>query len=333
MSLTTKKFEHYLNDLVQVHNTEVQSLTQQLQQKIQELQIIQNQCILATQLCNKWQMWAVCAYDLLTLWEDELKSDTKRHEVWSRLHNALHDFEALHHEQRQLNDTQTSLSLPFHLIAYKENTPAKDDQKTNSSLLDEKNQSQNNAKLQQPIGCNIDNSKDGVTVIDLCDSESELWPEDEDTGHHDKPDATTLTNWELTRKRKLHDTSSATVVGTATSEAESPLSCTSKRPRKLLQREYKCVSTVRKRAEREQLPATTCDCCRQFYEALDLDNPTNLIQTCSRHRHRYATPVTPPEYWQFSFPPTVEEMSPTRTPRQPSPPQGRLSFSPPPPAQ
>ena len=89
------------------------------------------------------------------------------------------------------------------------------------------------------------------------------------------------------------------------------------------------VEVVRKKAERDLLPAHECSECEkvggkfnilstffltffpflQWYDALRGDgvDRSNLVNTCSRHKHLYARPSTPPHFWDMDFPETERE--------------------------
>lgn len=67
---------------------------------------------------------------------------------------------------------------------------------------------------------------------------------------------------------------------------------------------------VRKKAERENLEGVECMQCKKFYDAVlpaDDNNPNDKIRRCehhdgvSRHRYRYAPPLTPEGFWNIGF--------------------------------
>lgn len=69
-------------------------------------------------------------------------------------------------------------------------------------------------------------------------------------------------------------------------------------------------STVRKRDEREALPAFDCEQCREFYQATGR-MPSSCAEAkavstgklkSSRHRYEHAPACTPPGFWDLSFP-------------------------------
>lgn len=77
---------------------------------------------------------------------------------------------------------------------------------------------------------------------------------------------------------------------------------------------FKYVSTVRKKAERENLKGVECKQCKKFYDAVlpdnngttDADgNRTNFRcehhDGVSRHRYKYAPPLTPEGFWNIGF--------------------------------
>ncbi|KAH6935651.1 hypothetical protein HPB50_007454 [Hyalomma asiaticum] len=67
-------------------------------------------------------------------------------------------------------------------------------------------------------------------------------------------------------------------------------------------------SPVRKKADRQRLPAHDCKECQEFYERLDLPEAQRkeLLRKCSRHRAHYAPPPTPENFWELEFPDTQE---------------------------
>ena len=68
---------------------------------------------------------------------------------------------------------------------------------------------------------------------------------------------------------------------------------------------YKYFEVVRKKKDREALPATTCKDCVEFYRVAYGDGPdgekkiAEAIQNCSRHRHKHKPPSTPPHFWSI----------------------------------
>ena len=65
-----------------------------------------------------------------------------------------------------------------------------------------------------------------------------------------------------------------------------------------------CEEVVRGKCKRQDLPGHTCRECEKFYEAIDKSHFTKsqqqqLVQDCSRHRHRFLPPATPPGYWSL----------------------------------
>ncbi|XP_019449577.1 PREDICTED: protein gamma response 1-like [Lupinus angustifolius] len=78
-------------------------------------------------------------------------------------------------------------------------------------------------------------------------------------------------------------------------------------------RSFKYVEPVRKKAERENLKGVECKQCRKFYEAVlpngDGKEPDTSKQNfrcehldgVSRHRYRYAPPMTPEGFWNIGF--------------------------------
>ncbi|KAE9617303.1 hypothetical protein Lal_00034203 [Lupinus albus] len=78
-------------------------------------------------------------------------------------------------------------------------------------------------------------------------------------------------------------------------------------------RSFKYVEPVRKKAERENLKGVECKQCRKFYESVlpngDGKEPDGSKQNfrcehlddVSRHRYRYAPPMTPEGFWNIGF--------------------------------
>ncbi|KAL1413978.1 hypothetical protein MTO96_030871 [Rhipicephalus appendiculatus] len=84
------------------------------------------------------------------------------------------------------------------------------------------------------------------------------------------------------------------------SRAEEPSSSSQAEP-------FKCHnSPVRKKADRQRLPAHECKECEEFYGRLDLPEAQRkeLLRKCSRHRAHHAPPATPEHFWELDFPDT-----------------------------
>lgn len=73
---------------------------------------------------------------------------------------------------------------------------------------------------------------------------------------------------------------------------------------------FKYIEPVRKKAERENLAGVECNQCKKFYDAVLPDNDTtngHKTMRCehhdgvSRHRYRYAPPMTPEGFWNIGF--------------------------------
>lgn len=75
---------------------------------------------------------------------------------------------------------------------------------------------------------------------------------------------------------------------------------------------YKYIEPVRKKAERENLKGVECLQCKKFYDAVlpgedkeSNGNRQNLRcehhNGISRHRYRYAPPLTPEGFWNIGF--------------------------------
>lgn len=74
---------------------------------------------------------------------------------------------------------------------------------------------------------------------------------------------------------------------------------------------FKYVEPVRKKSERENLQGIECKQCKKFYDAVLPDdngaNNANKTMRCehhdgvSRHRYRYAPPMTPEGFWNIGF--------------------------------
>ncbi|KAL6044433.1 DNA endonuclease rbbp8 [Balamuthia mandrillaris] len=74
------------------------------------------------------------------------------------------------------------------------------------------------------------------------------------------------------------------------------------------------VAVVRKKAERELLPAHECEQCKKWYDAMaeakggeDQQDRQHRVDACSRHKCLYAAPPTPPHYWDMGFPGDTQE--------------------------
>lgn len=76
-----------------------------------------------------------------------------------------------------------------------------------------------------------------------------------------------------------------------------------------IQKGFKYVEPVRKKAERENLKGVECKQCKKFYDAVlcnDEDKNTSNIRCehhdgVSRHRYRYVPPLTPEGFWNIGF--------------------------------
>jgi hypothetical protein len=180
--------------------------------------------IRTTELCRKWQRWALHAHDLLTVWEVDLKKNPPPNEVFGQVHQLLQHFTELFSEQQLLDSVQPSLSsLPsFHLIDSKENVHIEmhNNQKThnpkveskNNSKLQQQQQQQKQKQKQHKTDYETEKSKNSVTIIDLCDSQPEMCSkmvEKELIDPTKSPDLRTSKNSESTCKRKFHDLSSS----------------------------------------------------------------------------------------------------------------------------
>ncbi|XP_023638001.1 protein gamma response 1 isoform X1 [Capsella rubella] len=72
---------------------------------------------------------------------------------------------------------------------------------------------------------------------------------------------------------------------------------------------FKHVESVRKKAERENLKGMECKQCKKFYDAVHPENDGNGNKSLrcehhegvSRHRYRYAPPMTPEGFWNIGF--------------------------------
>ncbi|XP_010426809.1 PREDICTED: protein gamma response 1-like [Camelina sativa] len=72
---------------------------------------------------------------------------------------------------------------------------------------------------------------------------------------------------------------------------------------------FKHVESVRKKAERENLKGVECKQCKKFYDAVHPENDGNGNKSLrcehhegvSRHRYRYAPPMTPEGFWNIGF--------------------------------
>ncbi|XP_047319457.1 protein gamma response 1 [Impatiens glandulifera] len=76
----------------------------------------------------------------------------------------------------------------------------------------------------------------------------------------------------------------------------------------LPQKDFKFVEPVRKKADRENLKGIECKQCKKFYDAVlngDENNKQELRcehhDGVSRHRYRYAPPLTPEGFWNIGF--------------------------------
>jgi len=87
---------------------------------------------------------------------------------------------------------------------------------------------------------------------------------------------------------------------------------TESKPQDLSRPNYKHVAVVRKKDERAALPGYECSDCEAFYKALedagvDVDKQ-RILNNCSRHKHLYEPPSTPPDFWNVSFPESETQM-------------------------
>ncbi|CAN7135619.1 unnamed protein product, partial [Brassica rapa subsp. narinosa] len=71
---------------------------------------------------------------------------------------------------------------------------------------------------------------------------------------------------------------------------------------------FKHVESVRKKAERENLKGIECKQCKKFYDAVHPENEGNgkslrceHHEGVSRHRYKYAPPMTPEGFWNIGF--------------------------------
>ena len=71
---------------------------------------------------------------------------------------------------------------------------------------------------------------------------------------------------------------------------------------------FKYVEPVRKKAERENLKGIECKQCKKFYDAVlpdgggkDVNSRCEHHDGVSRHRYRYAPPLTPEGFWNIGF--------------------------------
>ncbi|KFD57126.1 hypothetical protein M514_02011 [Trichuris suis] len=74
-------------------------------------------------------------------------------------------------------------------------------------------------------------------------------------------------------------------------------------------RKFKCInSPVRKRVERKKLVGYSCNCCRGYFESLNLSEKeaARRLKAVSRHRDFYVPPKSPDHFWEVSFPSTPE---------------------------
>ncbi|CDW56499.1 DNA endonuclease RBBP8 [Trichuris trichiura] len=67
-------------------------------------------------------------------------------------------------------------------------------------------------------------------------------------------------------------------------------------------------SPVRKRIERKKLVGYSCNCCREYFESLNLSEKeaARRLKAVSRHRDFYVPPKSPDHFWEVSFPSTPE---------------------------
>ncbi|KAI8089288.1 uncharacterized protein BX664DRAFT_332637 [Halteromyces radiatus] len=66
--------------------------------------------------------------------------------------------------------------------------------------------------------------------------------------------------------------------------------------------DFAYVDIIRKKEERSKLHGVTCSCCIKYFESMK--KTEEMIQCYSRHRERYKTPSTPPDFWNLDFPPS-----------------------------
>lgn len=71
---------------------------------------------------------------------------------------------------------------------------------------------------------------------------------------------------------------------------------------------FKHVESVRKKSERENLKGMECKQCKKFYDAVHPENDGNSKslkcehhEGVSRHRYKYAPPMTPEGFWNIGF--------------------------------
>ncbi|KAK8936529.1 Protein gamma response 1 [Platanthera zijinensis] len=70
---------------------------------------------------------------------------------------------------------------------------------------------------------------------------------------------------------------------------------------------FKFVEPVRRKVERENLKGVECQQCKKFYDAVLPDGDKDATTRCehhdgvSRHRYRYAPPLTPEGFWNIGF--------------------------------
>uniref|UniRef100_A0A5S6Q844 DNA endonuclease activator Ctp1 C-terminal domain-containing protein n=1 Tax=Trichuris muris TaxID=70415 RepID=A0A5S6Q844_TRIMR len=67
-------------------------------------------------------------------------------------------------------------------------------------------------------------------------------------------------------------------------------------------------SPVKRHAVRKNLVGYACNCCREYFETLNLaeGDVSRRMKTVSRHRSFYAPPKSPDHFWEVSFPSTQE---------------------------
>jgi splicing factor 4 len=80
------------------------------------------------------------------------------------------------------------------------------------------------------------------------------------------------------------------------------------------EKHFKFIEPVRRKAERENLKGIECKQCKKFYDAVlpengeekGADGIGNSLRCehhegVSRHRYRYAPPLTPEGFWNIGF--------------------------------
>jgi hypothetical protein len=66
---------------------------------------------------------------------------------------------------------------------------------------------------------------------------------------------------------------------------------------------YRYTEVVREKEKRRMMPGFACEQCQAFCDAVGgggVDG-NQLLQACSRHRHKWAPPSTPEGFWNLSF--------------------------------